>query len=88
MDFIPQQYSQEGLLHDLPGRVLAGKRALILSAQESRDALEAGPLAGAERLRHEEINRRFLKARRNINNILTFGVHGLRFKAFPFNLHP
>ncbi len=42
VDFIPKSYSQEGILHDLPSRVLSGKRALILSAQESRDALESG----------------------------------------------
>ena len=42
VDFVPKQFSQEGVLQDLPRRVLSGKRALILSAQESRDVLESG----------------------------------------------
>ena len=42
VDFIPKQFSQEGLLQDLPSRMLKGKRALILSAQESRDVLTTG----------------------------------------------
>ena len=42
VDFVPKRYSQEGVLSDLPARALAGKRALILSAEESRDVLEQG----------------------------------------------
>jgi uroporphyrinogen-III synthase len=42
VDFVPKQFSQEGMLHDFPRRILRGKRALILSAAESRDALEVG----------------------------------------------
>lgn len=42
VDFVPQRYSQEGMLHDLPARVLRGRRALILSAEGSRDVLETG----------------------------------------------
>ncbi|MBI4004009.1 MAG: uroporphyrinogen-III C-methyltransferase [Candidatus Omnitrophica bacterium] len=42
VDFVPKRFSQEGLLEDLPRRVLRGKRALILSAQESRDVLADG----------------------------------------------
>ena len=42
VDFIPKRFSQEGLLDELPRRMLAGKRALIFSAQESRDVLERG----------------------------------------------
>jgi len=42
VDFVPKQFSQEGILSEFPTRVLSGKRALILSAQESRDVLEAG----------------------------------------------
>jgi uroporphyrinogen III methyltransferase/synthase len=42
VDFVPKRFSQEGVLEDLPRRVLRGKRALILSAQASRDVLTAG----------------------------------------------
>jgi uroporphyrinogen III methyltransferase/synthase len=42
VDFMPKQFSQEGMLADIPSRLLEGKRALILSAQESRDVLEQG----------------------------------------------
>ena len=42
VDFVPKQFSQEGLLREFPRRVLSGKRALILSAQESRDVLAGG----------------------------------------------
>ena len=42
VDFVPKRFSQEGILEDLPPRLLHGKRALILSAEESRDVLEAG----------------------------------------------
>ena len=42
VDFVPRRFSQEGLLADLPRSVLRGKRALILSAQESREALVEG----------------------------------------------
>ena len=42
VDFIPRQFSQEGMLEDFPKRLLRGKRAAIFSAQGSRDALEAG----------------------------------------------
>jgi len=42
VDFVPKQFSQEGVLAGLPKRVLAGRRALIFSAEQSRDVLEAG----------------------------------------------
>ena len=42
VDFIPRRFSQEGILADFPRRLLRGKRALILSAEESRDVLSAG----------------------------------------------
>jgi uroporphyrinogen III methyltransferase/synthase len=42
VDFVPQDFSQEGMLDGLQRRRLAGKRALILSAQDSRDVLEQG----------------------------------------------
>ena len=42
VDFVPKRFSQEGVLEDLPRRMLRGKRALILSAQESRDVLTLG----------------------------------------------
>jgi uroporphyrinogen III methyltransferase/synthase len=42
VDFVPREFRQEGLVEDLPRRVLAGKRGLILSAQGSRDVLMDG----------------------------------------------
>ncbi len=42
VDFVPKRFSQEGLVQEFPRRLLEGKRALILSAQESRDVLEQG----------------------------------------------
>jgi len=42
VDFTPKTYSQEGMLNGLAAKRLAGKRALILSAQGSRDVLEQG----------------------------------------------
>jgi uroporphyrinogen III methyltransferase/synthase len=42
VDFVPRRFSQEGILSDFPPRILRGKRALILSAEESRDVLESG----------------------------------------------
>ncbi|MBI4597390.1 MAG: uroporphyrinogen-III C-methyltransferase [Candidatus Omnitrophica bacterium] len=42
VDFVPKQYSQEGVLNDFPRRLLKGKRAVILSAKGSRDVLEHG----------------------------------------------
>jgi uroporphyrinogen III methyltransferase/synthase len=42
VDFVPKRFSQEGMLNDFPRRVLTGKRALILSAEASRDVLERG----------------------------------------------
>lgn len=42
VDFVPKQFSQEGILKDFPGRVLRGKRALILSAEGSREVLAQG----------------------------------------------
>lgn len=42
VDFVPKRFSQEAVLEDLPRRVLRGKRALILSAEESRDVLADG----------------------------------------------
>ena len=42
VDFVPKQFSLEGVLADFPRRVLNGKRAVILSAEGSRDLLETG----------------------------------------------
>ena len=42
VDFVPKRFSQEGVLQDLPRRVLRGRRALILSAAQSRDVLADG----------------------------------------------
>ena len=42
VDFVPKQFSQEGMLESLPKQMLNGKRALILSAANSRDVLETG----------------------------------------------
>jgi uroporphyrinogen III methyltransferase/synthase len=42
VDFVPKRFSQEGVLEDLPRRVLRGKRALVLSAEKSRDVLTDG----------------------------------------------
>ena len=42
VDFVPRAFSQEGMLRDFPKRVLKGKRALIFSALNSRDVLDAG----------------------------------------------
>ena len=42
VDFVPKRFSQEGVLEDFPRRLLAGRRALILSAKDSRDVLEDG----------------------------------------------
>jgi len=42
VDFIPRQFRQEGVLMDLPRRVLDGKRALIVCAEGSRDVLADG----------------------------------------------
>jgi uroporphyrinogen III methyltransferase/synthase len=42
VDCVPKRFSQEGMLETIPKRALSGKRALILSAEGSRDALETG----------------------------------------------
>ncbi len=42
VDFVPRRFSQEGLLKELPARLLRGRRALIFSAEESRDVLRQG----------------------------------------------
>lgn len=42
VDFVPKQYSQEGMLDGLPRRILDGKHALIFSAEGSRDVLTEG----------------------------------------------
>ena len=42
VDFVPTRFSQEGILDDFPRRMLRGKRALIFSAEGSRDVLETG----------------------------------------------
>lgn len=42
VDFVPRQFRQEGLLEEFPRRLLSGKRALVLNAEESRDVLEIG----------------------------------------------
>ena len=42
VDFVPKQFSQEGMVRDLSEGLLRGKRALIFSAEGSRDVLETG----------------------------------------------
>ncbi len=42
VDFVPKTFSQDGMLEGLGRRRLAGRRALILSAKNSRDVLERG----------------------------------------------
>ena len=42
VDFVPKRFTQEGLLRDLPSRLVKGQRGLILSAQQSRDVLVEG----------------------------------------------
>ena len=42
VDFVPRRFSQEGLLEGLPAKLVRGKRALIFSAQGSRDVLAEG----------------------------------------------
>jgi len=42
VDFVPRRFSQEGLVAGLPARLLKHKRALIFSAEETRDVLETG----------------------------------------------
>ncbi len=42
VDFVPKRFNQEGMVSELPRRVLRGKRAVIFSAQQSRDVLEEG----------------------------------------------
>lgn len=42
VDFVPRAFSQEGVLRDLPKRMLAGKRGVIFCAEESRDVLTQG----------------------------------------------
>ncbi len=42
VDFVPRRFSQEGVLADFPRHLLRGKRALILSAEDSRDVLASG----------------------------------------------
>ena len=57
VDFVPRRFSQDGMVDELPRRVLRGKRALILSAQESRDVLAAGLRARGMRVRTVPIYR-------------------------------
>ena len=42
VDFVPRRYSQEGMVDDLPRRMVQGRRAVILSAEGSRDVLAQG----------------------------------------------
>jgi uroporphyrinogen III methyltransferase/synthase len=42
VDFVPRRFNQEGILQEFPRRLLNGKRALIFSAEASRDVLETG----------------------------------------------
>jgi len=42
VDFLPQSYSQDGMVEGLKRRRVSGKRALILSAKDSRDVLGRG----------------------------------------------
>jgi uroporphyrinogen III methyltransferase/synthase len=42
VDFIPRRYSQDGMVRDFPARIGRGKRGIIFSAEESRDALIEG----------------------------------------------
>ncbi|MBI2104774.1 MAG: uroporphyrinogen-III C-methyltransferase [Candidatus Omnitrophica bacterium] len=62
VDFVPRRFSQEGILEGLPRRLLTGKRALILSAAESRDVLEAGLRARGAHVRKVPIYRTVIPA--------------------------
>ena len=42
VDFVPQTFSQEGMVRELVRRKLRGKRAVILSALKSQETLESG----------------------------------------------
>lgn len=57
VDFVPKRFSQEGMLDGFPRRVLTGKRALILSAEGSRDVLEDGLRRRGARVRKIPIYR-------------------------------
>ena len=76
VDFIPKTFSQEGLLDTFPKQVLAGKQALILSAEGSRDVLADG-------LRHRGMQVRKVPIYRTvIPAALRFGVATLFRQPF------
>ncbi len=62
VDFVPRRYSQEGVLQDLPKQVLAGRRAVIFSAEGSRDVLTKGLKARGMRVAKVPIYRTRLPA--------------------------
>lgn len=76
VDFVPRQFSQEGMLRDFPQRVSRGKRALIFSAQESRDVLINGLRRQGMRVMKVPIYRNVLP------KALTSGVGTLFRKPF------
>jgi len=78
VDYVPKRFSQEGILAGLPRRLLAGKRALILSAEESRDVLEAGLRARGVAVRKVPIYRTVIPAS------LREGVAGIARQRFDF----
>ncbi len=57
VDYVPKRFSQEGLLADFPQRVLAGREALVLSAEASRDVLTEGLRRRGMRVRKVPIYR-------------------------------
>jgi len=62
VDFVPKTFSQDGMLDGLSRRRLDGKRALILSAQDSRDVLEQGLRARGMRVTRLPIYRTLMPA--------------------------
>ena len=57
VDFVPKRFSQESLVGEFPRRALQGKRAVILSAEGSRDVLRTGLRRRGMRVEHVPIYR-------------------------------
>ncbi len=57
VDFVPKQFRQEGILEEFPGRLLSGKRALLLNAEGSREVLEEGLRSRGMRVRRVPVYR-------------------------------
>ena len=78
VDFMPKRFSQEGMLQDFPRRIVRGKRALILSAEESRDVLTSGLRRRGMRVRKVPIYRTV------IPKTLRDGVDAMARQPFDF----